>query len=311
MDISIIITTCNRADFLADTLKSIGELEIPSQSTVELLVVDNASTDNTAPMVKSFSLPNMPLRYIYEEKRGQSNARNTGMAAAIGEIFLWTDDDIRLPKDWISAMCTPIHLGKADGVAGRIKLAPHLDRDWMSAIHYGRLADTRCMPEQLGLMIGANMAFSRRVLQLVPAFDPSLGPGALGFADDTLFSYQMVEAGLKILTIPTTVEHHLDSSRLLRTSWLNNGDRNGKSAAYAYHHWYHSTISLAKAKLATKKTLLLCYRFFNLAKTRKEFGCTPRELLLVDAISFLDYFINERRNPRNYTLKGLTKIRNK
>ncbi|KAA6407127.1 MAG: hypothetical protein FRX48_09193 [Lasallia pustulata] len=43
-------------------------------------------------------------------------------------------------------------------------------------------------PDAPKFMVGANMAFSRRVLEKVPSFDTELGPGALGFFDESLFS---------------------------------------------------------------------------------------------------------------------------
>ena len=47
-------------------------------------------------------------------------------------------------------------------------------------------------------LTGANMAFARRVLDKVPGFDRELGPGGLGFCDDTLFSLQLRTAGFRL-----------------------------------------------------------------------------------------------------------------
>ena len=47
-------------------------------------------------------------------------------------------------------------------------------------------------------LVGANMALSREVFAKVPGFDPELGPGALGFYDDTLLGWQLQEAGYTI-----------------------------------------------------------------------------------------------------------------
>jgi glycosyltransferase involved in cell wall biosynthesis len=106
-----------RADSLKLTLESLGKLEIPSDYSAELIVVDNASTDGTAQLIQASRLPNLPLRYISEPRRGKSNGLNTALAAARGEIILWTDDDVRAPKDWIAGMCQLIEKGEADVTA--------------------------------------------------------------------------------------------------------------------------------------------------------------------------------------------------
>lgn len=133
--VSIIICTRNRADSLKPTLESLGRLEVPDNYSPELIVVDNDSNDGTAQLVQTLRLPNLPLRYINERRRGKSNCLNTALAAAHGEIILWTDDDVRAPKDWIEGMCRLIVKGEADVTAGEVALAPHLERDWMTPFH--------------------------------------------------------------------------------------------------------------------------------------------------------------------------------
>ena len=200
--VSIIITTYNRAAQLSQTLDALDCIQVPDTYQVELIVVDNRSTDDTAQVIRERKLPNMAVQGIYEPNPGQSHARNTGMAAAKGDIFLWTDDDVRPPKDWITAMCAPLLAGETQGVAGKIRMAAYLERPWMTRTHYDRLSDTRFMAADFGSMIGANMGFSREVLEKVPAFDPELGPGALGFMDDSLFALQMKAAGFHLKALP-------------------------------------------------------------------------------------------------------------
>ena len=110
-----------------------------------------------------------------------SYARNTGMAAARGEVLLWTDDDVRPGRTWIEAMCRPILDRRADAVAGRIKLPDYLERPWLRPWHRVCLAVDAPTTGDFDL-IGANMAFARRVLEKVPAFDVEIGVGAWGLA---------------------------------------------------------------------------------------------------------------------------------
>ena len=94
--VSLLICTRNRAEDLKETLFSIGRIDVPAHMNAELIVVDNASTDGgrTAAVVRECSLPNMPVRYVYEEKRGQARARNAALAASgtpLGRVLIQHD----------------------------------------------------------------------------------------------------------------------------------------------------------------------------------------------------------------------------
>jgi glycosyltransferase involved in cell wall biosynthesis len=92
MDISVIIPTWNRADRLADAIESVHGQSV---AVHEVIVVDDGSTDNTREMVaRRFG----GVRYIYQENRGVSSARNAGIRFATGDwIALLDSDDRWLP----------------------------------------------------------------------------------------------------------------------------------------------------------------------------------------------------------------------
>ena len=133
--VSIIICTRDRAESLKETLRAVGETPVPADLAAEVLVVDNGSRDRTRPVVRQAKFWGRAPRYLYEPRLGVSYARNTGMAAAQGEVLLWTDDDVRPGRAWIEAMCRPILDGRADAVAGRVKLPDYLERPWLRPWH--------------------------------------------------------------------------------------------------------------------------------------------------------------------------------
>ncbi len=214
--VSIIICTRNRADSLRETLASIGRCEVPADLPTELLVVDNGSTDYTRLAVEKADLPNIPVRYVLEPRKGKGYAYNTGISQAKGNVFLFTDDDVRVPVKWIGGMCRPITNGKADATTGEVSIATHLQPEWLKPAHRAHLIDIGDLSEhhqRHPFLIGANMTFSRKVLRDVPQFDVELGPGARGFMDETLFYLQMLKAGYHIVFVPgLPVEHHFDPS---------------------------------------------------------------------------------------------------
>ena len=308
--VSIIICTCNRVDDLRQTLEAIGKLSVPEDYQCDLTVVDNASTDGTAALVKSLTLGNMPLRCLSEPRRGKGYAYNTGIAAAAGDILLFTDDDLRPPEDWIAGMCGPIAAGEADAVAGGIKLAAYLRRSWIKKEHAGWLASTEHLPQGAVVdLIGANMAFSRRVLERVPQFDPELGPGGKGHADDTLYSYQLKEAGYRLgMALPVQMEHHLQVSRLSRSAFTGVARKRGEFNAYIARHWSHSEprrphLVLLRAFAALWARRLLHFREWATSPTVPAW-----ELRLLETWHTALCHFAERGQPRKYEKFGLVKL---
>ncbi len=248
MDCSIIISTCNRPQSLAATLESFREMEVPSDWSVELIVVDNAPSEATAAVTENARLQRMESVYLREPKRGKSNALNTALGVARGEALLFTDDDVRPAKNWIEATAKPLLSRECDVVVGLVKLPPELSRPWITSMHKMWLATEpylRDGPE----FVGANSAFHRSVLERVPAFDPELGPGASGFGDDHLLSVQMNEAGFRMKFVPqSVVTHYFDPSRLLRSHWLDTARKRACSTAYLLHHWEHGEMKMPQAR---------------------------------------------------------------
>jgi len=101
MLISVSICTWNRARLLDQTLTEMQALRIPTGVEWELLVVNNGCTDDTDGVIARHA-PRLPIRRLFESMQGISNARNCAVAAANGELLLWTDDDVLVHQDWLS-----------------------------------------------------------------------------------------------------------------------------------------------------------------------------------------------------------------
>lgn len=310
MRVSIIICTRDRAQDLRRTLVTLKDVRVPEDMPTELLIIDNASSDDTAEVVRSCGILNMLVRYIYEPRPGKGYAYNAGMAAARGEVFLFTDDDVRPSLNWIEGMCAPILSGKAHVVAGGVKIAPHLERPWMELPHRRYLASTEWLdPKVPEDIIGANMAFSRAVLDKVPAFDPELGPGALGFGDEALFFLQLKEAGyISISALDVEVEHHFHDSRLTRAAFLDRAKKQGQLLAYLKYHWEHQTVSLPRLRLVKAVLRLTCWRLQNRGELACKEGMAFHEMTLVSGVHFYKQYLLERRRPFNYQRHGLVKL---
>jgi glycosyltransferase involved in cell wall biosynthesis len=309
--VSIVICTRNHGPSLHDTLESLGAVQVPEQMTAELIIADNGSTDDTAAVVAAATprLKNMAggVHTVVEPRAGQCYARNAGIAASRGDIILFTDDDLRFPTDWLD-VCDPIRRGEADAVVGGVRLAPYLLRDWMVPYHRSWLASTEEIDPEEPRLVGANFAFSRRVLEKVPAFDTDLGPGRIGFGDDTLFGDQLRAAGFRIAVVRNIeVEHHCDADRLLRSSYLSTAQKMGRTLAYHEYHWNHSDTPAAGLRLLRLQAKLAARRLVHWRECHRTEGMPLWEMYDVKYCYFYRQWRIESRRPRLYDRHGLVK----
>ncbi len=94
---SIIIPTRNRADLLEKAIRSV---QVQSYPNWELLVIDDASTDQTTEVVANFN--DLRIRYLYQQKSERSMARNKGIENARGNYICFLDDDDFLKKNFLN-----------------------------------------------------------------------------------------------------------------------------------------------------------------------------------------------------------------
>jgi glycosyltransferase involved in cell wall biosynthesis len=86
MSITAIIPTYNRAEFITRVIESVQN---QSYKVDEIIVVDDGSTDNTKEIVSKYK----DVIYIYQENRGVSSARNSGIKASSSEYIAFLDSD--------------------------------------------------------------------------------------------------------------------------------------------------------------------------------------------------------------------------
>jgi len=150
------------------------------------------------------------------------------------------------------------------------------------------------------------MAISREVLAKIPAFDPELGPGALGLGEETLFSMQLKEAGYRIAgAFEVEVEHHFDEKRLEAESRLEIARTLGAVDAYLAYHWKHAKWSRPRLRLLRAWILWALCR----ASGRKGKGVSERLLWVTRSVHACLQYLREEVRPRNYEKHGLARLR--
>ncbi|CAN5155072.1 glycosyltransferase family 2 protein [soil metagenome] len=120
-EISIVIPAYNESERLGDPLSKVLEYAAASGEEIEVIVVDDGSSDDTAAVAgQTFaSYPSVDSRLIrYERNRGKGFAVRTGLAAAKADIALFTDADLSTPIEEMSKLTTPIVSGGHDVTFG-------------------------------------------------------------------------------------------------------------------------------------------------------------------------------------------------
>jgi len=103
LDLTVIMPTYNRAEIVKITLESMAAMET-NDLRYQIAVVDNNSTDDTRAVIESFS-DRLPIKYLFEEKTGKNQALNRGLDGAdLGDIVVFTDDDVTVRPDWLTAV---------------------------------------------------------------------------------------------------------------------------------------------------------------------------------------------------------------
>ena len=182
--LSLIIPTHNRAASLLRLLDSVAR-QTADPASWECIVVDNASTDDTAAAVDAFVAehPRLALRRVFEPRPGVSHARNRGVLEARAEWIAAVDDDERINEGFIEAYLRFIDSRPEAAVAGGRIVAEYLSGRprWMSRFTEMPVANPmdfgpEVRPFPYGRVPGGgNMAFRRDLFSRYGGFDISLG----------------------------------------------------------------------------------------------------------------------------------------
>lgn len=117
--ITVIICCYNGANRIGKVLDCLYSQNNLETDVYEIMVVDNHSTDNIKDVVCGYKKKNestVPLRYVYEDKTGLSNARKKGVDSCKTEWIAFLDDDNLIMQGWIGNMCHYIDLNQRVGV---------------------------------------------------------------------------------------------------------------------------------------------------------------------------------------------------
>jgi glucosyl-dolichyl phosphate glucuronosyltransferase len=215
-DISVLICTHNRATTLERTLSSFTDLVIPDDLSWDLTVVDNCSKDNTHQVIQDFARTvSFSVAYLFEGALGKSNALNTGVLAAKGDIVAFTDDDVILHPEWLASLKRGFEEFECAAIAGRVIPVWNQPKpDWLEMRDQQAIVNLDFGDEWKEIQrspLGANSAFRKTVFSTYGLFRTDLGPSGerRGITcEDTEFGRRLLRAGEKIVYSPSAIVYH-------------------------------------------------------------------------------------------------------
>jgi glycosyltransferase involved in cell wall biosynthesis len=140
--VSVLIPTFNRARYLPEAVSSVLN---QTYRDLEVVIVDDGSTDNTAEVVRAFGDPR--VRYLCQENRGTSAALNTAWRAARGEHIARLDSDDAWLPNFLAA------------------LVPALEADAELGVIYARAQAMDAQGKPLAQIMGAAPRFPGKMLK--------------------------------------------------------------------------------------------------------------------------------------------------
>ena len=224
---SVVICTRNRAVSLARALTSLCDLACLPSTSWEVLVVNNGSDDETSEVIKRFDT-RLPIREESEEIPGLSHARNRAITSVTGDYIIWTDDDVKVDRNWLIAYAEAFARWPDAAVFGG-KILPVLEEpvpawfgdnlDTLAGLLAFRDFGNAPLPLSIAderIPFGANYAV-RTAEQREFLYNPALGvgPGQSRLGEETTVLLSILKTGKSGRWVPGSVVYHqIPRSRL-------------------------------------------------------------------------------------------------
>jgi len=238
--LSVVVPTFNRAAMLRDVLAGLVAQDADPAS-YEVVVVDDGSTDDTAAAVASFTHSEVAVRCVTQANEGLNAARNTGAVHAAASLIGYLDDDVWLPRSYVTELLSAFQTWpEADVVAGRVTPFYEVEppawlneklRDYLSIYDAGiepRLLESSDYPR------GANFGVRKATIDRVGGFRAGLdrrGGSLVSNGELEFFRRVQASGGRGVYWPSAVVQHRVPAERLTLPFFLRRAAAQGVSDA--------------------------------------------------------------------------------
>lgn len=203
--VSVIVLNYNGREYVSECINSLLDTDY---ANLQIMFVDNASTDDSIEIAKAFDR----IEIVRMSENCGTLARNIGSSVARGEYIAFLDVDTRVRKDWLKEALKTMETAPNIGAVQALMF--HMDNDdvWCDAGFidcYGR-SFTKCSKAALDnayeilYPTSAAVVIKKKVLDLIGGFDPDF----FVYYEDTDLGWRLRKCGYKTLLAPTSIVHH-------------------------------------------------------------------------------------------------------
>lgn len=207
--VEVIVPAYNEEDVIADCLESLMQQDY---ANFKVSIIDDASTDSTAKIIKSFEQKTQgKIRYLTYGKVGPGKARNLTAYKSDAEIFAFTDADCRVSPNWLHELVVAFSDEKTGSVGGPQLAHPSSNAFQLQLEHFlNVLQPIMDFYKKGGEAIAetahnplCNVAYRREVFMRLRGFREDLFPG-----EDLEMDQRVKKEGYKIMFNPKAVVFH-------------------------------------------------------------------------------------------------------
>jgi glycosyltransferase involved in cell wall biosynthesis len=210
MKFSIILATYNRKEDLLSLLKSLSAQDYDPEK-IEVVVVDDGSTDGTGDAVAGYGL-DLPFHiiYHYQDNSGPGVARSRGMEKATGDMFLFIDTDCTVPPGYLSTIAGEYKKSPFDAFGGPDTADVHFSA-WDKAVSFTLTSflTTGGLRGASGKKLARyyprsfNMGLKRHVYEKIGGFG-----SIFQYGEDIEYSHRILQSGAVVRFLPDAVVYH-------------------------------------------------------------------------------------------------------
>jgi glucosyl-dolichyl phosphate glucuronosyltransferase len=324
--VSVVISTRNRARYLVEGLRSLACQEC--DSPFEVIVIDNASTDDTKPVLEAWCRRDSRFTTAFEPRLGTSCGKNTGIRLARAPLLLFTDDDTVVDAHWIQSYVDLFARRREDLLicGGAIVPIPHDLGAWPTWLPEAALADLATLDHREERQLkpteylwGANIAIPKRIFERFGLWDETIGRQgekrgtSEDFSkepweyEDTEIQDRIRKAGGEVWFSPVSVvRHRVPRHAITPRQIASTAFTRGRNDFWATHLPLWREVRLGPRRNALKVLPLLSWSLLNWGFWLVAFRLLQRKQFFERAR--LSAFASGRRMDSLWAGRGLTRL---
>ena len=233
---SVVIPAWNGEDHIVDCLSALSR---QSHQPMQILVVENGSTDGTCELIKT-QFPDVAL-IENESNLGFSVASNMGIDASTGGPIVLLNQDTIVDDDWLARILEVLEYDPEIGIVGSLTRYPNGKiqhaggyLDCQGNGHHKKRKPKSGLPVDVEYVTGAALAVSRKALATIGLLDEAFYPA---YFEDVDLCLRARKAGFRVVISPTATVVHKEESRMTEHSFMGNYYFQKNRLRLVVKHW--------------------------------------------------------------------------